>query len=105
MKKITLNKRKFAALLLLTCLLLGQSCRKEVPNFTGHEEKIDKQQLIKEEVLLKFIQNNKAIQLLNLDWKRAQQNTIGNKNVVRIPTLPSDNLDRLYQSKDLQLKK
>jgi cytochrome c-type biogenesis protein CcmH/NrfF len=89
--------------LVLVLLCLFQSCRKdnEIPQIDSLNEK----QLIKQEELLKFIENSKPLQLLSLNWSKAQQTTIGNKKIIRVPTLRENNVSILYESKGLKLNK
>ena len=71
----------FALSIILMC---GISCRKEIYPPNSETETVEKQ-LLKQEDLLKVINENPAFKLFGLDWSKAKQAILDGKAVVRVP--------------------
>jgi hypothetical protein len=89
MNKLTLNKGKAMACLILMCLFLAQSCKKDRKYLS---EADPNRQLISTDVITKWQASNPAAEYFALDWQKARQAQIQGKNVVRVPLM---NIDKL----------
>ncbi len=100
MKNLTLLTGRAMTCLILLCLILMQSCRKDA--LPAKVELPDASlQYIKEETILKWIQTNPSAKILTLNWAKAMQAKVDGKNVVRVPTL---NVDKISMFKNSSLK-
>lgn len=99
MNKLTLNKKALAFIVLL-CLLLAQSCRKD--RYLPDDGELGQKQVIKEELINKWYETNPVAKLISLNWSKARQTVINGKNVVRVPTF---NVDKISSAKKTAILK
>jgi hypothetical protein len=83
MKNLTLKKNWPIGFIVLFCLAVSLSCRKDrsAPLISPHV------QLIKQEKILQWVEDNPVAKLLTLDWKNAKQAVVDGRSIVRVPTL------------------
>ncbi len=103
MKKIALSKIRLITCLVLLCLVLVQSCRKDSLDLPSAEVVNLQQQKIDKATLVNWFATNPAAKLLTPDWKNAKQAVIMGKNVVRVPTLNVDKYAALNKNTSLKL--
>lgn len=86
-----LQKGKAMACLILMCLVLGQSCKKE--NRIPVESPDIESQLIKQELIENWFKQNPLSSVLEPDWTKARQALHQGKSIVRVPILNVDKLN------------
>ncbi|WP_316799048.1 hypothetical protein [Pedobacter frigidisoli] len=83
-QKLISQKVRIANFIIIILFLILQSCRKDR---VYNDLNLENNQLIKYEIIDKWINENPVAKHIQLDWKKAKQTTILGKKVVSVPAM------------------